>query len=376
MFERLKSMLIKEFRQILRDPRMKMVMFVAPLFQIFIFGYAATTDVKNVPIAVYDLDNTFQSRDIIRAFTYSKYFNVIGYINSQEQLKTLIDEFKVKAVICINHGFSKKITGGDSAEIQVILDGSDSTTASIVLGYANSIIERYSQKYFDKNVNILLAKMAVLPSVDMRARIWFNENLESRNFYLPGVIAMLVTVMTLLLTAMAIVREKEIGTIEQLIVSPLKPLELILGKLIPFAVIAFIDVAFITSVGVLWFKLPIRGSLLLLFGSTFIYLFTSLGIGLFISTISSTQQEAMMSTFLFIFPANLLSGLIFPIANMPKFVQWITLLNPLRYYMVILRGIFLKGTGFGILWPQMFALLLIGVVILTISTLRFKKTLG
>jgi ABC-2 type transport system permease protein len=187
---------------------------------------------------------------------------------------------------------------------------------------------------------------------------------------------MLVTVMTLLLTSMAVVREKEIGTIEQLIVSPLRSTELILGKLIPFAIIAFIDVAFITLVGVLWFKLPMRGSIALLFGATFVYLFTSLGIGLFISTISSTQQEAMMSTFLFIFPANLLSGLIFPIANMPKLVQWITLLNPLKYYMVILRGIFLKGTGVAVLWPQILALLLIGLIILTTSILRFKKVFG
>lgn len=376
MFERLKSMLIKEFRQALRDPRMKVMMFLAPLIQIFIFGYAATTDVKNVPIAIYDLDNTPQSRDIVRAFTNSRYFNATHYINTDEQLKTLINKSSVDAVICIQHGFENKLTGGRSAKIQLILDGSNSNTASIVLGYANSIIEKYSRKALDERINILLEKVGSLSNVDLRSRIWFNENLESRNFYLPGVIAMLVTVMTLLLTSMAIVREKEIGTIEQLIVSPLKPVELILGKLIPFAVIALIEVAFITTVGVLWFKLPIRGSLVLLFGSTFIYLFTSLGIGLFISTISSTQQEAMMSTFLFIFPANLLSGLIFPIANMPKIVQWITFINPLRYYMVILRGIFLKGTGFLILWPQMLFLLLIGIVILTISTLRFRKTLG
>jgi ABC-2 type transport system permease protein len=376
MFERLKSMLFKEFRQVLRDPRMKITIFVAPVIQILIFGYAATTDVKNVPIAVYDLDNTPQSRDITRALINSGYFNASHYINTDEQLRTLIDKSAVNAAICFNHGFARKLTGNGSAEIQLILDGTDSTTASVVLGYANSIIERYSQKKLDQRIRILLEKADSLPSVDLRARIWFNENLESRNFYLPGVIAMLVTVMTLLLTSMAVVREKEIGTIEQLIVSPLRSTELILGKLIPFAIIAFIDVAFITLVGVLWFKLPMRGSIALLFGATFVYLFTSLGIGLFISTISSTQQEAMMSTFLFIFPANLLSGLIFPIANMPKLVQWITLLNPLKYYMVILRGIFLKGTGVAVLWPQILALLLIGLIILTTSILRFKKVFG
>ena len=376
MFERLKSMLFKEFKQVLRDPRMKVTIFVAPIVQILIFGYAATTDVKNVPTAVYDLDNTPQSRDIARAFTSSGYFNATHYIDSDEQLRDLLDKSTVNSVICFNHGFTRKLSGNSSAEIQLILDGTDSTTASVVSGYANSIIERYSKKKLDQRINTLLEKVDSLPSVDLRTRIWFNENLESRNFYLPGVIAMLVTVMTLLLTSMAVVREKEIGTIEQLIVSPLRSIELILGKLIPFAVIAFIDVAFITVVGVLWFKLPIRGSIVLLFGATFVYLFTSLGVGLFISTISSTQQEAMMSTFLFIFPANLLSGLIFPIANMPKLVQWITLLNPLRYYMVILRGIFLKGTGLAVLWPQILVLLLIGLIIITTSVLRFRKVFG
>jgi ABC-2 type transport system permease protein len=375
MFERLKSMLFKEFRQVLRDPRMKVTIFAAPVIQILVFGYAATTDVKNVPTAVYDLDNTPQSREITRAFTRSGYFNANYYINTDEQLRTLIDKSAVNAVICFNRGFAEKLIGGGSPEIQLILDGTDSTTASVVLGYANSIIERYSQKQLDQRIELLPEHIDSPPSVDLRARIWFNENLESRNFYLPGVIAMLVTVMTLLLTSMAVVREKEIGTIEQLIVSPLTSMELILGKLIPFAIIAFIDVAFITTVGALWFKLAIRGSIFLLFGATFIYLFTSLGIGLFISTISSTQQEAMMSTFLFIFPANLLSGLIFPIANMPKLVQWITLANPLRYFMVILRGIFLKGVGLAVLWPQMLALLIIGLVILTVSILRFRKVI-
>jgi ABC-2 type transport system permease protein len=376
MFERLKSMLFKEFRQVLRDPRMKFTIFAAPLIQIVIFGYAATTDVRNVPTAVYDLDNTPQSRDIIRAFTSSGYFNAKEYISTDEQMRGLIDKSAVNAVICFNRGYAEKLVGGGNAEMQLILDGTDSTTASMVLGYANSIVERYSQKQLDQRISILAEKIDSRPSVDLRARVWFNENLESRNFYLPGVIAMLVTVMTLLLTSLAVVREKEIGTIEQLIVSPLTSTELILGKLIPFAIIAFIDVAFITSAGVLWFKLPIRGSIVLLFGATFIYLFTSLGIGLFISTISSTQQEAMMSTFLFIFPANLLSGLIFPIANMPRLVQWITLLNPMRYFIVILRGVFLKGTGIGVLWPQMVALLLIGLVIFTTSILRFRKVIG
>jgi ABC-2 type transport system permease protein len=376
MFERLKAMLFKEFRQVLRDKRMKVTIFVAPIFQILVFGYAATTDVKNIPTAIYDLDNTPQSRDIIRNFTSSKYFRVKQYIYNDKQLETLIDKSVASAVIRFNHGFAERLNNGGDAEIQLILDGTDSSTASVIMSYAGSIIRQYSQKELDKRINILPLKIESFPSVDLRARVWFNENLESRFFYLPGVIAMLVTVMTLLLTSMAVVREKEIGTMEQLIVSPLRPTELILGKLVPFAIIAVIDVIFITVVGVFWFKLPIRGSVLLLFGSTFVYLITSLGMGLFISTISATQQEAMMSTFLFIFPANLLSGLIFPIANMPKIVQLITYLNPLRYFVVILRGIFLKGTGLEVLWPQILALFLFGLVILSISIWRFKKLMS
>ena len=369
-------MLFKEFRQVLRDPRMRVTIFVAPIFQILIFGYAATTDVKNIPTAIYDLDNTQQSRDIIRDFVGSKYFKAKYYIYDDKQLETLINESAVNAVIRFNHGFTQKLNNGGNAEIQLILDGTDSSTASVVLSYASSIVRNYSQKELDKRINLLPVKVESLPSIDLRTRVWFNENLKSRFFYLPGVIAMLVTVMTLLLTSMAVVREKEIGTMEQLIVSPLRSTELILGKLIPFAIIAFIDVIFITVVGVLWFKLPIRGSVLLLFGSTFVFLLTSLGIGLFISTISATQQEAMMSTFLFIFPANLLSGLIFPIANMPKIVQLITYLNPLRYFVVILRGIFLKGTGLAILWPQILILFFLGVAILSISIWRFKKLMS
>jgi ABC-2 type transport system permease protein len=376
MFERLKAMLFKEFRQVLRDPRMRVTIFVAPVFQILIFGYAATTDVKNIHTAIYDLDNTPQSRDIIRDFVGSKYFIAKYYIYDDKQLETLVNESAVNAVIRFNHGFAQKLNNGGNAEIQLILDGTDSSTASVVLSYASSIIRNYSQKELNNRINLMPVKLESIPSVDVRTRVWFNENLKSRFFYLPGVIAMLVTVMTLLLTSMAVVREKEIGTMEQLIVSPLRSMELILGKLIPFAMIAFIDVIFITVVGVLWFKLPIRGSVLLLFGSTFVFLLTSLGIGLFISTISATQQEAMMSTFLFIFPANLLSGLIFPIANMPKIVQLITYLNPLRYFVVILRGIFLKGTGLAILWPQILVLFILGVAILSISIWRFKKLMS
>jgi ABC-2 type transport system permease protein len=346
------------------------------VLQVLIFGYAATTDVKNIPTAIYDLDNTAQSRDVIRAFSYSRYFSIKNYVYDDKRARDLIDKGKASVLLRFNHGFAKDLEGNKGAEIQIIIDGTDSNTAGIVLSYASRIIQKYNYSVLRERANILLQEAAVFPNVDLRDRAWFNENLESRNYYIPGVIALIVTLTSILLTAMAIVREKEIGTMEQLIVSPIKPIELILGKIAPFAVISFIDLIFIACVGVLWFKVPIRGSVILLIGSTCVYLLTTLGAGLFISTISSTQQEAAMSMFLFLFPVNLLSGFMFPITSMPVIVQYITLVNPLRYYLEILRGIFLKGIGINILWPQISALLVIGTAVISLSSLRFHKRLG
>jgi len=376
MFERIKSILIKEFIQIFRDPRMKAVIFVMPMIQVMVFGYAVTTDVKDIPTAIYDLDNSQDSRNLIREFTYSKYFDAKYYLSNDEEQRVLIDKSQVSAVIRINRGFAQDIKSGKTAQIQLIVDGTDSNTASVILSYANKIMERYSASILGNRAKIMLKKVDEFPKVELRTRSWFNANLESRNFYVPGVIALIVMLITLLLTSMAIVREKEIGTIEQLIVSPIKSHELILGKLLPFAVIGLVDALLVTLVGVVWFKVPIRGNVLLLLSSTVLYLSTTLGVGLFISTLANTQQEAMMSTFFFYFPAVLLSGFMFPIANMPKLIQYITYLNPLRYFLVILRGIFLKGSDFHILWPQMLALLVMGITILTMSSLRFQKRLG
>ena len=375
MFERIRAILIKEFKQIFRDPRMKTTIFLGPVIQLLIFGYAATTDITYIPTAIYDLDNTRESRDLTREFTYSKYFVVQNNITTDQEQKDLIDKAKVNVVLRFNRGFARDLNSGKGATVQMIVDGSDSNTAGVILSYANTIIQRYSYKVL-KNEAAIYLKQAEFPSVDLRDRAWFNDNLVSRNYYLPGVIAMIVTIMTLLLSSMAIVREKEIGTMEQLIVSPIRPFELILGKLAPFAVIALAQVIMITTVGVLWFHVPIRGSLVFLFISTLIYLLTSLGFGLLISTVSATQQEAMMSVFLFYFPALLLSGFAYPIANMPQIIQYVTVLNPLRYFLVILRGIFLKGAGIEILWPQLAALLVMGICVLAISSMRFQKRLG
>jgi len=375
MFERAKAILIKEFKQIFRDPRMKTVIFISPLLQILLFGYAANKDINYVPTAIYDQDNTKESRELLRRFTYSKYFVPEHYIYSDKEQNRVLDKGLVNVVIRIDRGFGRDVNAGKGADVQLAFDGTDSNTAMIVMGYANTIISKYQYDLVQETAEVR-GWTEGAPKIDLRDRAWFNGNLISRNYYLPGVIASIVTMMSLLLTAMAIVKEKEIGTMEQLIVSPLKPLELIVGKLLPFGAIALVQITLITILGVLWFHIPLRGNLLLLLFSTCIYLFTTLGIGLFISTISSTQQEAMMSIFLFYMPTVLLSGFAYPIANMPKLIQWFTIFNPLRYFMVVIRSIFLKGSGLDIIWPQLVPLFIMGVVVITVSTLKFRKSLG
>jgi len=375
MFERIKAILIKEFKQVLRDPRMKTVILISPIIQIVLFGYAANKDIDFIPTAIYDQDNTKESRQLLQRFTYSKYFVPKYYIFSEGEENYMLDKGIVSAVLRIDRGFGRDIQAGKDASVQLALDGSDSNTAMIIAGYAGTIMSKYQYDLLKSDVNSLGMQLNI-PSVGLRDRAWFNENLISRNYYLPGVIASIVTIMSLLLTAMAIVREKEIGTMEQLMVSPLRPIELIFGKLLPFGVIALFQTALITILGVLWFHIPFRGSLLLLVLATCVYLFTSLGIGLFISTISSTQQEALMSVFLFYMPTLLLSGFAYPIANMPQVIQWFTLINPMRYYLLIIRGIFLKGVGMDILWVNFLPLLAIGIFVITMSTLKFKKKIA
>jgi len=374
MFERIITIMRKEFILILRDPRMRGIIFVAPVVQLLLFGYAANMDIKNIPAAVYDLDNTPQSRELARKFSDSGYFRVLYRIGDDRAQRSLLDRGRVNAVIRFNRGFAQDLLAKRPAKLQLLIDGTDSNTASVILSYSNNIVSVYSSKILAERFVSSGAKPPA--EVDLRQRAWFNENLVSCLYYIPGVILLLITVTTLLLTAMAIVREKESGTIEQLMVSPIRPQELILGKLLPFGIIGVIDVFLITVIGVLLFQLPVRGSLFLLFGATLAYLLTSLGIGLFISTISATQQEAMLSTFLFLFPANMLSGFMFPIQNMPQLIQYATYLNPLRYFMEILRGIFLKGVGLDILWPNMLILTVMGMMILGMSSLRFRKRLG
>jgi len=375
MFERLKSMLIKEFIQVFRDPPMRFILFVVPMFQTVVFGYAVNTDVRDIRTAVYDLDNSPESRDLAARFAGSGYFRIVEYVNGEARVRELIDRSRVKAVLRMNRGFGEALAAGRDAPLQIILDGSDSNTAGIVLNYAGRIAAGYNDGVRAEQAARAFGGAVRVGGVELRSRAWFNENLESRNFYVPAVIASIVFIITMLLSSMAVVRETEIGTMEQIIVTPIRRSEFILGKTVPFVLIGFMDVALIILVAVFWFQIPIRGSVPLLFGATALFLMSSLGFGLLISTMCRTQQQAMMSAFFFIFPAMLLSGFAFPIENMPEPVQWFTYGNPLRYYMVIIRGIFLKGVGLDVLWPQFLALFILGVVILRIAVGRFRKTL-
>ena len=375
MFERLRQMLIKEFIQVFRDPRMRAVVFVIPCLEVIVIGYSVNMDVRHVQTAVYDLDNSTASRDLLARFTESGYFDVVAYADNDRRMQELIDRGTAQIVLRINHGFSDDLQAGKTAVMQVVLDGTDSNTAGVVLGYINKITSRYSRQVFLERFMRSRGASQMPAKVDLRTRAWFNANLESRNYFVPGVIVLVVSLVSLLLTSMAVVREKEIGTMEQIMVTPITGVEFILGKTIPFAVIAFVDVTLITLIGVFWFEVPIRGNLVLLYSATGLYLLTTLGIGLFISTVSQTQQQAMMGVFFFFFPAMLLSGFSFPIANMPEPVQWLTYLNPVAYFLLIVRSIFLKGIGLSILWPQMLALGIMGIATLSLAVRRFHKTL-
>ncbi len=376
MWERIVTMLRKEFIQVFRDPRMRMVIFGVPVIQCLIFGYAVTMDVRNIRLAVVDRDATPASRALVARFTGSRYFDAIAYPADERQAAALIDAADASAYLQINAGFGADLDAGRTATAQLVVDGSDSNTARFVLNYSSVIAGGYGNDVLVDRALRQGRRTAAAGAVDLRPRAWFNENLESRNYFVPGIMAVLVMLVTLMLTGMAIVREKEVGTIEQIMVTPIRPVEFILGKCAPFVVIGFVDVVLVTVVGVFWFDIPIRGSFPLLLAATSLYLLSTLGIGLFISTVCSTQQQAMMTTFFFFFPAMLLSGFIYPIANMPVVIQWFTLVNPLRYFLVIIRGVFLKGVGFDILWAQFAALLALGTAVLAFAIGRFHKTLG
>ncbi|NIQ02561.1 MAG: ABC transporter permease [Nitrospinaceae bacterium] len=374
MIGRLKEMLIKEFIQIFRDPRTRLIIFIPPMIQLLIFGYAVTTDVRNAATAIYDQDNSVASRELISRFIRSRYFRVGEYIQREKDIRLAIDHSRVKAVLQINKGFEEDLRSGRTAPVQMIVDATDSNTASILLDYGQRIVREYSREILLKRAGRTGTAVHAIGSLELESRAWFNENLESRNFYVPGVLAILLMLVTLMLTSMAVVREKEMGTMEQIAVTPMSPMEFILGKTLPFALVGFVDMILVVLIAWGWFQIPIRGHIGWLVLGTGLYLMTTLGMGLLISTISKTQQQALMTTFFYFQPMVLLSGFMFPIENMPEPVQWLTFLDPLRYFLIIIRGIFLKGVGPEILWPQMAALLVMGLIIFRLAVRRFQKS--
>jgi ABC-2 type transport system permease protein len=375
MFERIHHMLIKEFIQVFRDPRMLITIFVIPCVQVLVIGYAVTFDVKHVQTGIYDLDNSQVSRELTARFIRSGYFDVVATVDDERAARELLDRGDVCVLVRFNHGFANDLGSGRTAALQILVDGTDSNTAGIAMSYAVKIASAYSGQILTQRLSRTMGPAGKSGEVEMRSRAWFNENLESRNFFVPGVLVMVVAMTTQLLTSMAVVREREIGTMEQIVVTPITPTEFILGKTVPFALIGFVDVFLVTLIGVFWFGVPIHGHLPLLLFCTGLFLTNTLGVGLLISTYSQTQQQAMMITFGWFFPAMLLSGFATPIANMPEVVQWLTYINPIRYFLVIVRSIFLKGVGVEVLWSQMLPLLAMGIVALFWSVRRFRKTL-
>ena len=382
MWERVAVILRKEFSQVLREPRMRVLLFVPPLVQLIVFGFAVNLDVDRARIAWMDMDGTPDSRALHDRFTGSGRFEVVATPRNEEETQRVLDRGDAQAVVRVLPGFARDLERGRPTEVQVLVDGTNSNTASLVSNYASSVIAEFSADAMERQQKMRVlarspgaAVRAAAPDVVARSRVWFNPDLYSRNYFVPGVIANILMLVTLMLTALAIVREKEIGTMEQLMVTPVRPVELMLGKTLPFAVIGLMHVVLITTAARVIFHVPLHGSFLLLLFCAGLFLLTNLGAGLFLSTISQTQQQAMMMSFFFSTPSFMLSGFAFPIRNMPEPVQWLTYLNPIRYFIEIVRGIFLKGSGVSVLWPQMVCLAAYGVLVLGVSALRFSKKL-
>jgi len=375
MIHRIKQMLIKEFLQILRDPRMRAVIFGMPVIQLVVMAFALTTDVTNIRTAMLDMDKTPCSREMISDFTSSGHFQIVQFIKSQQEIADLLDNGLVRAVIHIPSGFEQTIFNGSTAQVQVLSDGSDSNTTAIVQGYAARIIQAYSDKKLLQQIQ-RKGMTPPLARVDTVERAWFNANQESKYYFVPSLIAVMLFIFSLLLTSIGIVKEKEIGTIEQVMVTPIRKIEYILGKTIPYMVTGYISMTIMLCVAYLVFDIHVKGSLALFYALSGLYLFGNMGIALIISDSSATQQQAMLTSFLILMPCVMLSGFMFPVKNMPDLVQYATFLNPMRWYLEILRGIVMKGVGISVLWPAIVAQAFLAVSFISIAWARFSKTVS
>ena len=367
----------KEFLQFFRDKKMFRVIIMAPVLQLIFLGYAATLDVNNIHTAVFDKDHSEKSREIIRNFEKSGYFNMDYYVTNYDDLTNLLDKGEILMVLIIPVDFEKNIGKNIQTDIQTIFDGSDGNKAAIASGYAQTIVGTYSQKIVLQKLDKSGKVISIAGSISPELRVWYNPDMTARNYMIPAIFGLIIMIVTTMLSSLAIVKEREIGTLEQLIVTPIKPYQMIIGKLIPFCLLGYFVVLIVFTVMELWFQIEVKGDVLFLFLAAFIYMMSTLGAGIFVSTISKTQFQAMIiSAFLITMPMIFLSGFAFPIENMPKSVQYLTYIIPLRYFNIIVRSVILKGLGFMDLWRETLYMFIIGVSVLLLSSLRFRKNLG
>src|SRR5512141_1533245 len=360
---RLASIIRKEFIQIVRDPRTLAIIIVMPIMQLFLLGYAATTDVKNVPLAVWDQSQTAESRQLLDAFRSADYFRISYAVGSQDEYRTLIERGQARAALIIPPDYDRRLSQGD-AQVSIVLDGSDATVGGTALSAARLIGQAYATNVLAEQTALSGRAASFTPPVEVRTQVWYNPDLISAYFNIPGVIGMILSFITALLTATAVVRERERGAIEQLIVTPIRSWELIVGKVLAYVILAFVDVLEVLIIGHWWFGVPVRGDLALILILSGLFALSSLGIGLFASTIANTQQEAVLTVMMTILPSIFLSGFFFPIDAMPRFLQIISYAVPLRYYLVIIRALLLKGVGAGALQNEIIALTLFAVLIM------------
>lgn len=376
MLARLKQMLIKEFIQVFRDKRIRLLLFGPPIAQLLIFGYAATYEIRHVATVVLDLDHTQESRELISRFTSSPYFDVQRQLTDSREIGSLIDRGKAIVALQINPGFAENLRNGQVAPLQVIVDATNSNTALVASGYVNQIVLGFAKEYQEDRINRISPLLTErIPSVRLEQRPWYNPDLRSRWFFVPGIVGSLTLVIIVNLTAFAVVREREIGTLEQIMVTPIRPAEFIIGKTLPFFLMGLFDISLIAFIGTAWFQVPFRGQIWVLLSGAVLFLLSMLGVGLLVSTVCATQQQALVTSFFFMMPAITFSGFGFPISTMPQWLQYLTYLNPLRHFLIVLRGTYLKGAGMDILWPQMAAMLALGIGLLTAAVLRFRKAL-
>ena len=371
---RIFSIVRKEFVQIFRDPRTLALIIVMPIIQLFLLGYAATTDVRNIPVAILDQNQTPQSRELLDAFRAADYFRIDYYVNSPDEYQKLIESGKIRAALVIPPDYDSQLLDG-KAQALFVLDGSDGSVGATALSTARQIGQSYATKVLEQQMTLRSSSALPAPPLEVRTQVWYNPDFRSAYFMIPGVIGMILSFITTILTATTIVRERERGTIEQLIVTPIRSWELIVGKLLPYVILAFIETFEILIIGHLAFAVPVRGSLFLITLASGLFLMSSLGIGLFASTVANTQQEAMLTVMMFNLPMIFLSGFFFPIQAMPKFLQLVSYAIPLRFYLVVIRALMIKGVGFAAIQSEIISLTIFGVVIMGAAALRFRKRL-